>query len=186
MKTKSLKIYVLVILAQICFYACCGDEFNIYLNTAILTPQDDADDDISSVANENFNLQFSSDYEVDLIASLSNSSNIIAPAYASCDDNYNFMKRVTKIVLTADVPLFGIPAGASLNDHVIVEYAFNQGNQFSMADLLFETNNNSYYFETFLRFDTDIPATTNVNFTITLTFDTDEVLSNTTASIIFE
>lgn len=187
MKNKIIKIFGFVLIAQICLYACCGDDFNVFIASIELSALDDADNDSVSVANEDFNLQFRANYQTEMASLLSKSSGFINTANAtSCDDNYAFTKRVETVTLSANVPLFGIPAGESLNTNVIVEFAFNEGNQLTMNDLLLETNNNINDFDTFLRFDTAIPTETVVTFTMTIIFENEEELINTTAAVTFE
>ncbi|MFK7749370.1 MAG: hypothetical protein AB8B65_13325 [Kordia sp.] len=187
MKNKIIKLFGFVMLAQICLFACCGDDFNVFISSFEFSALDDSDNDSASVANENFNLQLRTNYQVDMASLLSKNSGFINMANAtSCDDAYTFTKRVETVTLTANVPLFGIPAGTSLNEHVIVEFAFNEGNQLTMNDLLLETNNNINDFETFLRFDTAIPTETVVSFTMTTVFENDEEIVNTTTAVTFE
>ncbi|WP_046755760.1 hypothetical protein [Kordia jejudonensis] len=187
MKSKIFKIFAFVFIAQILLYACCDDEFNVSITSFEFTAKDNVDNDSAVVTNQDFYLQFRSIYQVDLISLISKNSGLINTANAtSCYEEYNRVNLAESITLTANVPLFGIPAGSSLNDHVIVQFAFNTGNQITMNDLLLEVNASINDFDVFLRFDTAIPEMTTVNFTMTTVLDNQEILENTTTAITFE
>ncbi|WP_298511597.1 hypothetical protein [uncultured Kordia sp.] len=187
MKNKILKLFGFVLIAQISLFACCGDDFNVFITSYDFSANDDADDDSSSVTNADFFLELSPSYQVEMASLLSKDSGFINTANAtSCDDVYTVIKRVETITLTANVSLFDIPAGESLNNHVIVEYQYNEGTQNTMNDLLLALNSNLSDFESYFTFDTEIPAETNVNFTLTIVFENDEQLMNTTSTVTFE
>lgn len=187
MKTKIFKLFAFVIIAQISLYACCGDEFNIFISNLEISVIDDADNDNSSVASEDFSLRFIPDYQTERISFLSTNAGFINTANAtSCDEIYYRINLAEEITLTANVPLFGIPAGNSLNDHVIVEFQFQEGNQITMNELLLDINDSLNSFQYFLRFDTEIPAMTTAKFTMTVVFENDEQLTNTTTAVTFE
>ncbi len=188
MKQKIIKLVVFVVFVQLFFYACCSDDYNVFITSIALSAKDDLDEDTTNVANENFNLEYNVDYYVEMASLLSKKSGVINTAYASisCDEHFTNVKLVSTITLTANVPLFGIPAGESLNDHVIVEHQFNQGELFDMHRLWINTNHSHTYLERFLRFDTEIPSTTTVQFTMTAVFENNQVISSTTNEITFE
>lgn len=148
-----------------------------------------ADNDITSVTNEDFSLLAKTDYDFSPVTSLIRKSNFINMAYAtSCDDEFIITKFVTNVVLTADVPLFGIAAGNALNEHVLVGFGVvSEETGFSMNDmkaaLNYELTNRSEDY--FLTFDTVIPTETTVTFTLTITFENDEELVRTTNSVTF-
>jgi len=170
-------------------YACCTDVNNIFLSTVDFTIRDSADNDITSVTNEDFSLLAKTDYDFSPVASLFKQSGLLNMAYAtSCDDEYIITKRVTDVKLTADVPLFGIDAGNSLNEHVLVGFGVVSGETgFSMNDmkaaLNYELTNRSEDY--FLTFDTVIPAETTISFTFTITFENDEQLVRVTTPVTF-
>lgn len=186
MKTRALKILVLVFLAQIVLYACCGDEFNVDLQSFEFVAEDLGDGDTSSVTNADFNLQVTPFYRYQLVSFLSIHSSLIPTAYAtSCLDDYTFINRVETITLTADVPLFDIPAGSSLNNRVLVEYQYDEDIVYEMNDLLLQLNNDLSDLNYNLTFDTAIPAETTATFTLTITFENEEQLVRVASPVTF-
>ncbi|AXG71608.1 hypothetical protein KORDIASMS9_03865 [Kordia sp. SMS9] len=190
MKTKILKLVVACTFLQICLYACCTDVNNIFLSTVDFTVRDSADNDITSVTNADFSLLAKTDYDFSLVTSLAKQSGLLNMAYAtSCDEEFIITKLVTNVELTADVPLFGIDAGNSLNDHVLVGFGVVSGDTgFSMNDmknaLNYEINN--IYEDYFLTFDTTIPTETTTTFTLTITFENDEQLTRVSTPVTFQ
>ncbi|WP_430408915.1 hypothetical protein [Kordia sp.] len=188
MRNKIFKIYALVLVAQIFLYACCDNNFNIFVKSFEFSAQDEADEDATSVSNADFFLQFEPTYQVDVAALLSKNSSLINTAYAAidCFDEYTVIKYVENIEVTSDVPLFDIPAGASLNDRILVTYRFNAENLFTTNDMILRLNGGPADSNYSLRFDTEIPAETTATFTFTITFENEEQLVITTAAVTFE
>ncbi|MGH1386297.1 hypothetical protein [Kordia sp.] len=188
MKNKIIKLFCFVIIAQICLYACCTDTYNVFVNVVDFTVRDEADDNINSISNADFNLFAKVDYDRTLVAALSKQSGFINTANAtSCDQEDIVTKRVTTIELFADAPLFGIEAGNSLNNHVRTGFG-HISNNFNMNDMvaainLEQTNHSQEYY---LTFDTPIPSETTVTFRIIFTFENGEQLERTAPQVTFE
>lgn len=189
MKSKIYKILLTITCIQIFFYACCAtDQYNIFITSIQLTAQDTNDNDASIVSNQNFNLLLDVNFDSELISSFYKKSGLITTANAiSCLDDYVVSNPVSTLTIEANVPLFNIDAGESLNTHVLVNDMFSTDNTFATDELLFLLNNerdtNVLYF---LRFDNAIPADTVVKFTITLNFENGDTLQSTTADITFQ
>ncbi len=187
MKTKIYKIIAFVTIAQLCLYACCEDDFNVFITTLELTAKDTADDDSASVANENFSLIVRPDYDIQMASVLNKKSGFMNTANAtSCGENYTVIKSVTGVEVKADVPLFGIAAGELLNEHVVVIYAFTD-EEFPLSDILPALNygakiSNEYT----LKFNTPIPSATTVNFTFIITFENGDQIERTATEVTFE
>ncbi|MEM6722343.1 MAG: hypothetical protein AAF611_23660 [Bacteroidota bacterium] len=189
MKLKVLKLIVLFTLLQITLFACCTDVNNIFLSTVDFTVRDTADNDITEVTNADFSLLAKTDYSYEIASLLLKPSNFMNMAYAvSCDEDFVITKPVADITLVADVSLFGIDVGNSLNDHVRVGYGIIAGDTaFTINDMIgavnYEQRNRSEDY--FLTFDTTIPAATTVTFTLIFTFENGEELQRITTPVTF-
>ncbi|WP_420573885.1 hypothetical protein [Kordia sp.] len=188
MKNKTFKIYALILVAQIFLYACCGNNFNIFVRSFEFSAQDEADEDATIVSNSNFFLQFTPTYQIDTASLLSKNSGLLNTAYAAidCFDEYTVIKRIENIDITSNVPLFDIPAGDLLNNHIVVTYRFNTEDLFTTNDMILRLNGGPADSEYSLKFDTEIPAETAATFTLTITFENEEQLVMTTDTITFE
>jgi len=133
MKNKIIKLLTFIVFAQIFLYACCDNNFNFFVNSFEFSVQDEVDEDPTSVSNADFFLQFEPTYQVDAASLLSKNSGFLNTAYAAidCFDEYTVIKPVENIEVTSNVPLFDIPAGIALNNHILVTYRFNTENQFT-------------------------------------------------------
>ena len=186
MKSKVFKIFMLVFIAQIFLYACCGDEFNVNMQSFEFSAEDLGDDDNTTASNTDFNLLLTPYYRYELASLLSSKSGFIPTAYAtSCMDDYTFINHVEEITLTANVPLFGIPAGESLNERVLVEFQYDDDVQHSMNEFLLKLNSDLSDLDYNLTFDTEIPSETTASFTFTVVFENDEELVRTTNPVTF-
>ena len=187
MRKKVLKVIGCVMIAQLFLYACCGDDFNIFIKSFEFSAQDEADEDPTSVTNEDFFLEFTPTYQRDMASLLPVNSGFINTAYAAidCFDEFTVIKYVETIEITSNVALFDIPAGALLNDHILVNYRYGS-DVFTINDMILRLNASQADAEYSLRFDTEIPAETTANFTFTITFENDEQLMITTEAVTIE
>ncbi len=188
MKNKILKLFTFVVFAQIFLYACCNDEYNVFITSIDLTVIDNSDNDISVVSNADFSLSLQPAFQTEQISSLIKQSGILTTAYAtSCDKEYHVINRVTDINVEANVPLFGIAAGESLNEHIIARYHFDATGMFTIDDMILILNDRLNIYDDYsLVFDSAIPADTTVSFKITLTFENDTQLESTSSEVTFE
>jgi len=187
MKNKIIKIFGFVLIAQICLFACCDDEFNIFVTSFELTAEDIADEDASAVTNADFSLQFDPIYESQVASLISKQSIFMNTANAtSCHETYTVIKRIDELTLTADVPLFGIEAGNSLNEHVVVKYQNDEDTLYTIDELLSQLNIGFAEFESGFVFDSEIPIDTSVIFTLTMIFENEEQLINSTTAVTFQ
>lgn len=188
MRNKIFKLFAFVVIAQIFLYACCKDEYNVFITAIELTAIDHSDDDVSLVSNQDFSLSLQPAFQTELISSLTKQSGLLTMAYAtSCDTQYHVINRVTDINVEANVPLFGIAAGESLNEHIIARYHYDATGTFTIDDMILILNDRlSIYDDYSLVFDSAIPADTTVSFKITLTFENNTVLESTSSEVTFE
>lgn len=188
MKNKVLKLFAFVIFAQIFLYACCNDEYNVFITSIDLTAIDNSDNDISVVSNADFSLSLQPAFQTEQVSSLIKQSGLLTTAYAtSCDKEYHVINRVTDINVEANVPLFGIAAGESLNEHIIARYHFDATGMFTIDDMILILNDRLNIYDDYsLVFDSAIPADTTVSFKITLTFENDTQLESTSSEVTFE
>lgn len=188
MRTKIFKLIVLVVIAQISLYACCDDDFNVFITSFDVTPNDATDQDASSVTNPDFSLIVRPVYDIQMASLLSKQSGFINMANAtSCDETYTVVKSVTNIELRADVPLFGIDAGAALNERVVVEDVFNDAEVLPLSDMISALNYGNRVSDAYsLKFDTEIPAETTAIFTFIITFENGDQLERTATAVTFE
>jgi hypothetical protein len=142
MKNKIIKIFGFVLIAQICLYACCDDDFNVFITSFELMANDDIDQDASLVTNQDFSLTLNPEYDIQMASLLSKKSGFINTANAtSCGENFTVIKTVTSVELKANVPLFGIAAGELLNERAVVEDIFNTEEVFPLNDILSGVSN---------------------------------------------
>ena len=187
MRKKVLSIFLFVTVAQICLYACCGDEFRVQMTALEFTALDAADEDTTSIAGEDFSLLLTPLYQVEMASVLSSKSGFTPTATAtSCDDFYTHTNMAENIVLTANVPLFGVPAGESLNDFAVAEFQYEPEITYTLTELLLLFNQYSAAYDYYITFNETIPQGTTANFTITIIFENEEQLQHTTQTITFE
>jgi hypothetical protein len=188
MRTKICKLFVFITIAQLCLYACCGDDFNVFMTSFEFTANDEADQDASLVTNENFSLILNPEYDTQMASLLSKQSGFMNMANATtCDENYMVIKNATSVELRADVPLFGIAPGELLNERVLTKYLFSNNESFPLNEIILELNSDNNIGSQYeLRFDMDIPVDTTVNFTFTITFENGDEIERTSAAITFE
>ncbi|MBC8757443.1 hypothetical protein H2O64_22425 [Kordia sp. YSTF-M3] len=188
MRTKIFKLIAFITIAQLCLYACCGDDFNAFMTSFEFTANDEDDEDASSVTNEDFSLIIRPDYQVEMASLLSKKAGFMNMANATtCDENYMVVKNATSVELRADVPLFGIAAGELLNERVLTKYLYSNNESFPLNEIILELNSDNNIGSQYeLRFDMDIPVDTTVNFTFTITFENGDEIERTSAAVTFE
>ncbi|WP_420573886.1 hypothetical protein [Kordia sp.] len=190
MKNKIFKIFGIILFAQVFLYACCGgkEEYNIFISSITLSTLDATGSNPSTVTNEDFRLFIDTNFDSELVTSLVQKSGFINTANAvTCLDYYNVINPVTNINVEANVPLFDVPAGESLNNYIFVAYMFDTNSFGLMSDLISELNDErNDTTSAFLKFNTVIPIDTSVIFKITLTLENGEQFESSATEVTFE
>lgn len=120
MLKKTFTSFIFFAILQVCIYSCCSDDYQVYYENVGLNAIDTFDEDSTSVASENLVLRVDLIYKYFLAAHIRPLKQFTNSAYAtSCDEQYYFQDVVSDVIVTADVELFGIEAGNSINDMLL-------------------------------------------------------------------
>ena len=189
MRRKIIKIFAITIFTQLCLYACCAnDQYNTFITSIELSALSNNIINPSTVSNTDFNLLIATSFESELVSYISKQSGFINTANAvTCIDDYIVINPVTSINVEANVPLFDIPAGESLNNNILLNYTFNSDDIISFDNLIEILNNERDITSiSYIKFDTEIPTNTTVRFKITYTLENGEQLESTSTEVTFE
>ncbi len=190
MLKRTIQSFLFFSFLQVFLYSCCEPKlYHRKIEAISFMANDNADNDATFVTNENLNLNLNISYLDILIANSFDASSMISTVNATtqCEDDYLMPNKVVEISVVASEPIFGIPAGNSINEK-LEYYTYIDSNPNQEFDGLINYLNDIYFGveDVVLLFNDQITSGTSLAFTISLSLANGNEFVKTTQLIEIE